>query len=136
MIPFKRVYRMKVDGDDSWEVVMGVTPYPDNSGLWMLRASTTKPSTDVLGRVFEGAEGKLVVIGDRFRTVLEPLTLGRFEGMRADIGQFDYLRGMVSTDEALQAWYWDEFGTDGDGDEIEQADILTWLHAKFQPGPI
>jgi hypothetical protein len=133
-IPFERVYRMKSDKDSHWTIVMGLTPLPGMSGLWMWRASTGHPETSVAGKVLEGEDGKLVLVGDGRRTIFEPLTLESWENMRDDVSGFDALRPAIRTDSFLQAWYWDEFANDGDGNEISQGDILKRLSQIEAPG--
>lgn len=131
-IPFERVYRMKEVGEPAWSIVMGLTPLPGSQGLWMIRASMTHFETTVEGRVLEGEDGKLVVVGLRGRYVFEPLTLELLEDMRDDVGGYGELRKAITTDTFLQSWYWDEFAHDGDGDEISQGAILSRLSERLR----
>ena len=118
-IPFERVFRMKCESSP-WSIVMGVTPIPGLGGLWMLRASLTHPETAVYGEVFEGQDGKFVVIGKGYRWIFEPLTLETWEDMREDVHGFDELRKSIKTDVFLQSWYWDEFSGDLDQETVLQ----------------
>jgi len=127
MIPFKQVYRMKHEGDTTWTVVMGLTPLAQSNGLWMARASSNRPEQVLLGRVFEGKDGKIVLIGDEDQVIFEPLTLERWDDMKDDIHGFNEIRAAITTDNMLQGWYWDEFAHNGDGVEIDQTTVATRL---------
>lgn len=133
MVPFNQVYRMKPAGSDAWTIVMGLTPYPDGSGLWVAVASEAKPAATLLGKVFEGDDGRIVVVGEHDRCLFEPLTLSRFDEMRDSISGFDAIRGAFATDTSLQSWYWDEFAHNGEGVPLDQADIARRLAAQVKP---
>lgn len=127
-IPFKRVYRMRPEGDEDWLVVMGLTPLPGFKGLWMWQAVDSTPHRIVKGQVFVGEE-QIVVVGEGTRFIFEPLTLENWEDMRDDVHDFARLRTMFKTDEGLQGWYWDEFAHNGNGDELPQSEIYRRLRA-------
>lgn len=123
-IPFKRVYRMRLDGTSAWSIVMGLTPLPGLKGLWMARASLTHPATTVEGKVFEGDDGKLVVVDSDARHIFEPLTLETWRDMGSQVSGYDELSRALTSEAMLQGWYWDEFAHDGEGNEINQGTIL------------
>lgn len=128
MIPFTKVYRMRpISGESEWSVVMGLTPMPDLDGLWMFRASLTHPETIVRGKVFEGKDGKITVVGVDGRYIFEPLTLENWEDMKDDVSGFEIIRRALTTDAMLQGWYFDEFAHDGSGNEFTQGEILRRL---------
>lgn len=131
-IPFEQVYRMRTEGDPYWSIVMGLTPLPGRTGLWMYRADPTHPELSYRGQVFEGDDGKLVLVGTDGRHMFEPLTIERWEEMRDSIGAFDEIRKSISTDAFLQSWYWDEFANDGAGNELTQAEVMERLAAREQ----
>jgi hypothetical protein len=132
MIPFKQVYRVKT-GDGPWTIAMGLTPYPSGKGLWFMRASPSKPAADALGKIFEGEDGKIVVVGDN-RFTFEPLTLERFDDMKDDVGGFEAVRPAMVSNDFLQDWYWDQFGHDGDGNEVDQTEVIARMREK-EPRP-
>jgi len=132
-IPFERVYRSKRDGDPHWSIVMGLTPLPGRKGVWMWRASETHPEIALRGEVFEGEDGKLVLVGPDGRHTFEPLTIETWEDMRDDVGGFEEIRKAINTDTFLQSWYWDEFAHDGAGNEIGQAEVLARLTERERP---
>ena len=131
MIPFKQVYRMRNSKMDDWTIVMALLPLPNAQGLWMMRASSNKPEQMVHGRVFEGADGQVVVIAEDHQVTFEPLTVENWTDMREHVFGFDRLHTTLTSNEALQGWYWDEFAHNGDGVEIDKGTIVNRLAGMF-----
>ena len=127
MIPFKQVYRKQYKGGDGWAICMALTPMPDMSGLWMLQASTGTPEYRARGRVFEGKEGNVIVIADKYQVLFEPLTLERWREMRDSVSGFEHLEPLLTSDEAVQDWYWKEFAINAMNVELSPAKVIKRL---------